>query len=518
MLSFRAAPRGGLGGEQLDVMIGPDADALVPFGAFRTTAYAWRTFTFVKRHLTAGRYQFWLKSKMNNLDRCTQFDDFRLVREPGAGTWALPNGGFELHADDFANDFTLANAARVPGFTVRQCLRENNGTDKEGTSSNTTFSVRGTDEHAHFNLPWNRAGSETQFYMSGIGSQLETTFTPPAGTWRFRADFCSWATSWGYSGYVVAADLRIGGTAVALGVVTNQSYALLPRTWPGVFTVDGETPVTLTLTGDLRTAGQRFGHGILDNLALVAEPGENLLREGGFESLAPWQVTVTPKPEKVNGSERQPYDSFYETFFGLEAFEGKACMKIVNDDTVAQTVTFPTGGLYRLSANFESRSTPGSLSFGNGQNPVAFFCARGGVTNWLGVTDTVAMTNFHEYACLVRIPEAGGVYDVGFQGRSVWGGEGTPDVDRTTLVDGAQLYRVETARPLDLPEALEIDVAAGAQLTLDFDGTNTVRSLRLAGRSLVGYVSLADRPDLLGALNGRGTLFIRPRGTVLILR
>lgn len=518
VLSFRAAPRGGLGGEQLDVMIGPDADTLVPFGAFRTTAYAWRTFTFVKRHLTAGRYQFWLKSKMNNLDRCTQFDDFRLVREPGAGTWALPNGGFEQHADGFANAFALANAARVPGFTVRQCLRENNGTAKEGASSNTTFSVRGTDGHAHFNLPWNRAGSETQFYMSGIGSQLETTFTPPAGTWRFRADFCSWATSWGYSGYVVAADLRIGGTAVALGVVTNRSYALLPRTWPGVFTVDGATPVTLTLTGDLRAEGQRFGHGILDNLALVAEPGENLLREGGFESLAPWQVTVTPKPNAVYGSMQQPYNDFYEAFFGLEAFEGKACMKIVNDDTVAQTVTFPTGGLYRLSANFESRSAPGSLSFENGLNPVAFFCARGGVTNWLGVTDTVATTNFHEYACLVRIPEAGGVYDVGFQGRSVWGGEGTPTVDRTTLVDGAQLYRVETARPLDLPEALEIDVAAGAQLTLDFDGTNAVRSLRLAGRSLVGYVSLADRPELLGALNGRGTLFIRPRGTALILR
>lgn len=519
-LSFRAAPRGGYAGDQLDVMIGPDAENLVSFGAFCITTWnaPWRTFAFPKLRLAAGRYQFWLRSKENNLDRCTQFDDFRLVREPDAGEWALPNGGFEQHADDFANAFTLANAARVPGFTVRQCLRENNGTAKEGTSSNTTFSVRGTDEHAHFNLPWNRAGSETQFYMSGIGSQLETTFTPPAGTWRFRADFCSWATTWGYSGYVVAADLRIGGTAVTLGVVTNQSYALLPHIWPGVFTVDGATPVTLTLTGDLRTAGQRFGHGILDNLALVAEPGENLLREGGFESLAPWQVTVTPKPEKVNGSIQQPYDDSYETFFGLEAFEGKACMKIVNDDTVAQTVTFPTGGLYRLSANFESRSTPGSLSFGNGKNPVAFFCARGGVTNWLGVTDTVAMTNFHEYACLVRIPEAGGVYDVGFQGRSVWGGEGTPLMDRTTLVDGAQLYRVETARPLDLPEALEIDVAAGAQLTLDFDGTNTVRSLRLAGRSLVGYVSLADRPEFLGALNGRGTLFIRPRGTVLILR
>ncbi len=519
-LSFRAAPRGGHAGEQLDVMIGPDAENLVSFGSFSASTEAWRTFAFTKLRLTAGRYQFWLKAKVNNRDRCTQFDDFRLVREADAGEWALPNGGFEEHTADFANAFTLANAACVPGFTVKQCERENNGTDKGGVSSNTTFSVRGTDNHAHFNLPWNRVGSETQLYMSGIGPQLTTTFTPPAGTWLFRADFCCWATTWGTHGYKVAADLQIGGTAVALGTVTNHSYALLPRTWPGTFTVDGATPVTLTLTGGFRLEGQRFGHGILDNLTLVRAtgPGENLFQQGGFESMAPWQVTVTPKPDQVNGSKQQMYDGFYETFFGLEAFEGKACVKIVNDDTVAQTVTFPTGGLYRLSANLESRNAPGSLSFGNGLNPVAFFCARGGVTNWLGVTDTVATTNFHEYAYLVRIPEEGGTYDVGFRGRSVWGGEGTPTVDRTTLIDAAQLYRVETARPLDLPETLEIDVAAGAQLTLDFDGTNEVRRLNVAGRNYVGYVSLAERPELLGTLAGRGTLFIRPRGTVLILR
>ena len=521
-LSFRAAPRSGHAGEQLDVMIGPDAESLVSFGDFRTTWNApWRTFTFAKRRLTAGRYQFWLKAKMNNEDRCTQFDDFRLVREADAGEWALPNGGFEEHAADFANAFTLANTTRVPGFTVKQCDRENNnGKDKGGTSSNTTFSVRGTDNYAYFNLPWNRAGSETQFYMSGIGSQLTTTFTPPAGTWRFRADFCLWATSWGTHGYKVAADLRIGETAVALGTVTNESYALLPRTWPGTFTVDGATPVTLTLTGGFRVEGQRFGHGILDNLTLVraAGSGENLFQQGGFESMAPWQVTVTPKPDQVTGSKQQTYDGFYEKFFGREAFEGKACLKIVNDDTVAQTVTFPTGGLYRLSANLESRNAPDWPSSGCGRNPVAFFCARGGVTNWLGVTDAVATTNFHEYAYLVRIPEEGGTYDVGFRGRSVWNGEEASPVDRTTLVDAAQLYRVETARPLDLPEALEIDVAAGAQLTLDFDGTNEVRRLSIAGRSYVGYVSLAERPELLGTLAGRGTFFIRPRGTVLILR
>lgn len=521
-LTFRAAPRGGFAGEQLDVMIGPDAASLVPVGDFTAQGSAWRTFTFSGLRLTAGRRQFWLKAKVNNRDRCTQFDDFRLVREPDSGEWALPNGGFEERANDFANAYDLANAARVPGFTVAQCTSEGAGGSEGDVAGYTTFSARGVSMNARFNLPWNRAGSATQFYMSGVGSQLATTFTPPAGTWRFRADFCSWATSagYGYHGYMVAADITSGGAAAALGTVTNRSCALLPRDWPGTFTVDGATPVTLTLTGGLPVEGQRFGHGILDNLALVraAGPGENLLRQGGFESMAPWQITVTPKPGQISGTGQLKYDGFYRTYFGLEAFEGGACVRLVNDDTVAQTVTFPTGGLYRLSANLASRSAPGSLSFGNGLNPVAFFCARGGVTNWLGATDTVATTNFHEYAYLVRIPEEGGAYDVGFRGLSAWGGEGTPPVDRTTLIDAAQLYRVEAERPLDLPETLEIDVAAGAQLTLDFDGTNEVRRLNVAGRSYVGYVSLADQPGLLGTLNGRGTLFIRPRGTVLLLR
>ena len=61
-------------------------------------------------------------------------------------------------------------------------------------------------------------------------------------------------------------------------------------------------------------------------------------------------------------------------------------------------------------------------------------------------------------------------------------------------------------------------MADGAQLTLDFDGTNEVRSLSIAGKKYVGVVSLADNPELLGTLNGRGALFIRPRGTVILFR
>ena len=518
VLSFRAAPRAGYTGDQLDVMIGPDENSLVSFGAFKTTVISWQTFTFSKIRLSAGRQQLWFKSKVLNTDRCTQFDDIRLVRESDAHEWALPNGGFELHTSAFSRSFTAANATCVPGFTVKAC--DTPGSASEGNQGISTFTARGTDSNAHFNLPWNRTGSETQFYLSGSGSQLSTTFTPPAGTWRFRADSCFWAESWGYESYWVSAQIALNGEQIFLGTLTNISHALIPRDWPNAFTVDGETPVTLTLTGALPTATQRAGHAIFDNLALVrvVGAGENLLKQGGFEAATPWRIVVTPKPTAVGGSQRQDYGSFYQTHFGMEKFEGSYCVKLVNDDVIAQTVTFPTGGLYRFSASMESRSAPGSGSFGNGQNPVAFFMARNGVTNWLGCTDKVTMTNFHEYACIVRVPEAGGTYDVGFQGQSVWGGSDSSKVDRTTILDGAQLYRIETEKPIDLPEQLEIAVAAEAQLTLDFDGTNEVRSLSIAGKKYVGVVSLADNPELLGTLNGRGALFIRPRGTVILFR
>ena len=79
------------------------------------------------------------------------------------------------------------------------------------------------------------------------------------------------------------------------------------------------------------------------------------------------------------------------------------------------------------------------------------------------------------------------------------------------VVTGAQ-------RPIDLPEHLNIEVADGARLHLDFAGTNVVNSLRIAGKSYVGEVSLATRPELYPALSGPGTLMITPKGSLLIFR
>ncbi len=521
-LTFRAAPRnGGYSGDQLDVQIGRDADSLVSFGGFTTAGTsAWLSYSLGPVRLSAGTHQLWLKSNGTDNDRCTQFDDFRLTRCQERPEWAIPNGDFEKRDAAFYNGFVLDNTNRVPGFTVGQ---QTTPSEYDTYNSASTFSPNGVDSYRHFNKPWNRPDSKTQFCMAGAGATLSTTFTPPAGTWRFRADFSLWCVSANSAkSYSIAANARIGEVDVPLGVVTNRSHALLPCDWPVAFTVDGGTPVTLTLTGGVGEEKEKNGHGIVDNLVLAAvwPTDGNLVRNGGFETKDAWTFVKTPKPDKVDGSAYLSYaGSFFTTYFGMDAIEGANCVRIVNDDTVFQSVSIPSAGLYRLSANLVSRwqSNDPNANLPYGRNPMAFYMAKDGVTNWLGRTDAIALTNFNEYAFLAHVSEAG-VYDVGLKGQVVWGGADSATVDRTTLVDAVQLYRIETEAPLELPADLEIDLASDARLSLDFEGTNEIRRLAIGGRGRVGVVSAADCPELSSVLSGPGAFFIRPRGTMLILR
>ena len=77
---------------------------------------------------------------------------------------------------------------------------------------------------------------------------------------------------------------------------------------------------------------------------------------------------------------------------------------------------------------------------------------------------------------------------------------------------------MEADRDIGLPAYLNIEVADGARLNLDFAGTNVVSSLRIAGKSYVGLVSVETRPELFPTLAGPGTLLIQPRGTSILFR
>jgi hypothetical protein len=522
VLSFWAAPRNGSYiGRHLDVMIGTDAANLTALetavGAFAVSVDKWVRFTFNPVHLERGTdYQLWFKSLDVGGDRCTLFDAITLkIPEVEVGRWTIPNGDFETHATNFVNTFSLANTNRVFGFTAEQAPNFSGAS----THVYSTFAVYGAEDFAHYNRPWSADGT-TQFYMTGNGSKLVTTFTPPAGRWLLQADFSTWCVVAGHANsYAIEATVSASGETTSLGTYTATDHRLVARQWPNAFTSDGTTPVTLTLTG--ASASDNY-HGILDNLVLVATyAGDvNLLADPGINTSNPgnWSYVVTPKPANTGGSQFLNWtENFYTTYFGIGRFEGTAMFKLVNDDMLYQPVTFPTGGLYRLTVNLKARGTT-SPSTGNGLNPLNVYLARDGVTNIVGRSDSAATTNFNEYAFTFAVPAEGGTYDVGFRGTSVWGGEGSPRVDQTILLDAAWLCRVESQRDIGLPEHLKIEVADGARLQLDFAGTNKVDSLRIAGKSYEGLVSVETYPELFPVLAGPGTLMIMPKGTVILFR
>ena len=80
------------------------------------------------------------------------------------------------------------------------------------------------------------------------------------------------------------------------------------------------------------------------------------------------------------------------------------------------------------------------------------------------------------------------------------------------IANGGKQYKVQEG---DLVRVEKIDVAEGARLDLDYDGTVQVGGLSLAGRGQVGVVDATTCP---GFLTGRGKLDVRPNGTIMIFR
>lgn len=537
--SVWVAGRKGQIGIPMQLMLGKDKDHLEQFGTItrKDGACEFKPFHVRTPFLRAGTYQFWIKCpaydtalgtidtshEWYNKDKCYQYDKMSFVKDAThVGRYVIPNGDFEIHEP--ITSFALSSANRVFGFSVKQA--DNFGTttvadEISGNNALSTFSVDGTDNWAHFNLPWNREGSLTQFYMTGNGSQLSTTFTPEAGVWRLKADFCYWAVT--YAGergaYSAFASVKIGETVTELGEVKVSDHKLIARVWPKPFETDGVTPVTLTLTGNVSSGA--CGHGILDNLELTsALPSADLLLVGDFEDANCWKVASVPRPSTVGGSERSKYNSFLAQYFTADAFSGAYCFKLVNDETVytSTSIELKEGELYRLAANMTTRCNPqGPINFGSGENPVAPFVALGSYTNWIGCTDTIKTTNFNEYAFQFRVPETGN-YTIGFKGQSHWSGTGTPMVDRTALIDAVTVCKITTGGTIDLPENLDLDLAKGTQLRLDFDGTKKIDRLRINGRRYTGLVSLETHPELLPYLAGRGALEVRKYGLTLIVR
>lgn len=470
-------------------------------------------------------------------------DDVRLVHRPAGALRRrlVPNGDFERGAWKDETAFSAENACdgwafvspdgwarsypavgRLGDNMLRVAdVHAPDGRDrlKDGSGANPLFQLR--------RLP-DGGGASLAFLTSGVA---RTTFTPEKGTWKLKAVCAAYYLEDGASD-VLEARVTVGGATASLGTLTAFDCLALPaaRVWPQAFTADGVTPVTLELAFSPKARGQLT----VDDLELceaAADDLRELLADGGFErrrtndagqnTFADWNYwkedRATPVWTASNGHGQRRYDD--NAAYVKERWEGGGYAAVGAGCHLEQTFTAAAAGVYRLrfaacrrADYFDAHPAGGGLAL-----EVGVLRLDGGVpvTNFTATVDDMNRSNFVARAYDFRLPAAG-AYTLSFTSVNP---EGIPEEALWQLynfIDGASLTRAPSpAKAAPIPAATEVEIAAGAQLELAFPGTNEVARVCLDGRSRLGVLDAANCP---GFLAGPGALFVRPRGTAVILR
>ena len=470
--------------------------------------------------LQPGRTALCFRTPTTDQDRTVSIDDVHLTlveRESGK----VPNGDFEWTVGE---PTTTTRATQLVGWEI----------DTEGTFPTPP-------QYASITpcVTDCRSGSLPRFYPAedalygkmgllfyATGGVARTTFTPPRGVWKLKCRARRWNSYYapdaslplvgGWLG--VSAVLKTDETTVDLGEIVEKNHYMEEQIWSVPFASDGETRMTLELRQTQGLNGVDIGCGVIDDLDLVsvdegvASEGDELIVNGSFETDDAWTYV---KNETVNGntlgkSTSQPFVEG-SLWGAAEGFDGKNTWRVTQIGQVTQPLTVPEDGIYRLS--FRTLSRHDSLD--HGFDPIRVWLEANGTKTVIARTEVVT-TNFCTQVFYVRLKA--GDYTFGLQGENDVSVTGFND--RSSLVDCVSLVRVGwmDGNAPDVPENLEVKVAEGAKLALDFDGRLKLGRLRLGGRAVSGEISAAKRPDLAPYLSGPGEVYVEPRGAVLIFR
>jgi hypothetical protein len=171
---------------------------------------------------------------------------------------------------------------------------------------------------------------------------------------------------------------------------------------------------------------------------------------------------------------------------------------------IGQDVTFPVAGTYRLT--FATAARAGLVNH-------TFDVTLGGDPAGSFVTSDTA---FQRVELTLPPVETGVTQEVAFVG--------TGAANTASLIDDIRIERVAADGPSPrarkkvagrFPEALALDLAAGAKLMLDFDGQCTVRKVRYAGQAVSGLIAAATHPEFV---SGTGSLSSPGKTTLISVR
>ena len=337
--------------------------------------------------------------------------------------------------------------------------------------------------------------------LYGAARPISQTVTLPSAG-RYRLTF-QLAKRCGLSPQLVI--VSVGDTVVKKVWVYHDDW----KRYEAIFDMAEGGEKTLTFAGGAATVNNNVyttGSAWLDDVALerVSETvPANLVSNGGFETVGGgWTYSTCTNASVTIG--------WYNGLTNSPPMGGDSAFMSGNDRTdgdLRQDITFPAAGRYELSFRVRRfRANP----FGDDDMASRFHVTLGDNVIW----DSYVLR--HEDECVIKQPftvAEAGTYRLGFHTTFQMSQRGYVLLDDVAIVSAPAAARTDLADYI--PENIELDVADGARLNLDFDGVAKVKGLTYNGQRIVFDVSHEKYPTWV---MGRGMLYIQPRGTVIMFR
>ena len=466
----------------------------------------------------------------------TLLDNFRLdfvTDVPDASVWKIPNGDFELltnveSARDAHSYANIQNTAE--GWTFDNGSYTGGGDPNVGVWVNGMYGQSGHTYYQPNYASETAAKGVVQLFFADVAGRARTTFRPPAGTWRLRADtaicpmYFRGGWQWNRRSDALQATVTVGGAAIALGTCSVTTMAMTPGTWPTAFTVDGATDVTL----ELRQPSDQYGSLLADNFELVRVDGDarNYVQDGGFEAAsqssydaainsAYWRTAQNKGAQRYSYVYPVNYATYYPDQIGSSTCAGAQYAIVCGTAYMEQDLDLDAAGVYvfRMHTATRYNQKDGGRT-DQGLNPLkAYIYPAGGDFASQAVeigAFAVETFEFVPRTAYFRVPSAGR-WTLRIAGQSA-----QANCDRIARVDEVSVTKTAFAADVpDVPETAQVSVAAGAKLRLDYPGTIRLDRLELGGRGVSGTVTAARYPDYI---SGPGAVEVRAKATVILFR
>lgn len=475
-------------------------------GAFSIfTCYEFKRWEIELSNLTAGQHKVTFGENGNSGSGTLVFDDVKVspVRGPSdTEPIAVANGGFEepLEQQTDANAYKATwkpSLAKVTGWTTKpQPLTEAFYSDSifhtwfDGVTPASYATGQGL-----LTMPEDAADGFLFAQLYADGRFAQTVSLPSAG--RYRLTFAL-ARRPGLMPQTVVAS--VGGTVVKRVTVYNDFF----RDYEAIFDVEEGGEKELSFAGTVTNDKEYLvGSAFIDKVALERlgdVPQGNLIANGGFENgSASWTlggaaalVTAYANwPRKLTHSALQGNDGLV-----LGGSDGGA--------SAVQTVVFEQAGRYELTFHrAEIVKYLDDLKY------------RGGLTISLGneciYADRTVANDRERTVTVPFVVRTPGDYSLTFSATCNY------STQQALLVDDIAIMAAPkaSASVIGVPASLNVEVANGAKLALDYDGRAQVGSVRLGGRKRSGVISAERFPEFI---SGRGELFVDPKGLMMIVR